>query len=424
MNRTDFRLHTLAALCFCLFMLLSCDDDDKNVKYMLPPATTVQMTAEQKAMVAKSNDFSFNLFREVYRQHQTESQKQKSMFFSPMGVTFMMGMLAEGSEGETQREILKTMCLDEATAREISRMCEVLIDDAPEADRQVTLEIANAIYTNKGFEPKKEYKECMDEYYDADVRSLDFSNAESLNAINNWAKDKTNGKIQKVIDRLSPDAVAYILNSIYFNAKWTNQFDREDTKTETFVTESGEARQTEMMNNNAIVACAANDVMSMVCLPYGSGTVWNMYVLLPNEGKTVDDVLGSLNTESWMNVCKGLKNMLLNLKMPKYSTDNIIDMKTALAAIGMTKAFSPNAEFGKITDSKNMYISSMAQRAQINVTEEGTEMVAITTGDLSSLGGGADIFGNGEFFANRPFVYIVAENNTGAIFFAGVYNGD
>ena len=424
MNRAYFRLHTLAALCFCLFMLLSCDDDDKNVKYMLPPATTVQMTAEQKAMVAKSNDFSFNLFREVYRQHQTESQKQKSMFFSPMGVTFMMGMLAEGAEGETQREILKTMCLDEATAREISQMCEVLIDDAPEADRQVTLEIANAIYTNKGFEPKKEYKECMDEYYDADIRSLDFSKTESINAINNWAKDKTNGKIQKIIDRLSPDAVAYILNSIYFNAKWTNQFDREDTKTETFMTEGGEARQTEMMNNNAIVACAANDVMSMVCLPYGSGTVWNMYVLLPNEGKTVDDVLNSLNTESWMNVCKGLKNMLLNLKMPKYSTDNIIDMKTALAAIGMTKAFSPNAEFGKITDSKNMYISNIGQRAQINVTEEGTEMVAVSTGDLSSLGGGADIFGNGEFFANRPFVYIVAENNTGAIFFAGVYNGD
>jgi hypothetical protein len=74
MNGTDFRLHTLAALCFCLFMLLSCDDDDKNVKYMLPPAATIQMTAEQKAMVAKSNDFSFNLFREVYRQHKTESQ--------------------------------------------------------------------------------------------------------------------------------------------------------------------------------------------------------------------------------------------------------------------------------------------------------------------------------------------------------------
>lgn len=424
MNRAYFRLHTLAALCFCLFMLLSCDDDDKNVKYMLPPAATIQMTAEQKAMVEKSNDFSFNLFREVYRQHQTESQGQKSMFFSPMGATFMMGMMAEGADGETQREILKTMCLDEATAREVSQMCEVLIDDVPEADRQVTLKIANAIYTNKDYNLKKEFKKCMDEYYDADVRSLDFSKAESLNAINNWAKDKTNGKIQKIIDRLSPDAVAYILNSIYFNAKWTNQFDREDTKTETFVTESGEAHQTEMMNNNAIVACAANDVMSMVCLPYGSGTVWNMYVLLPNEGKTVDDVLGSLNTESWMNVCKGLKNMLLNLKMPKYSTDNIIDMKTALAAIGMTKAFSPNAEFGKITDSKNMYISSMAQRAQINVTEEGTEMVAVSTGDLLSLGGGADIFGNGEFFANRPFVYIVAENNTGAIFFAGVYNGD
>ena len=424
MNRTYFRLHTLAALCFCLFMLLSCDDDDKNVKYMLPPAATIQMTAEQKAMVEKSNDFSFNLFREVYRQHQTESQGQKSMFFSPMGATFMMGMMAEGAEGETQREILKTMCLDKATAREVSQMCEVLIDDVPEADRQVTLKIANAIYTNKDYNLKKEFKKCMDEYYDADVRSLDFSKAESLNAINNWAKDKTNGKIQKIIDRLSPDAVAYILNSIYFNAKWTNQFDREDTKTETFMTEGGEARQTEMMNNNAIVACAANDVMSMVCLPYGSGTVWNMYVMLPNEGKTVDDVLGSLNTESWMNVCKGLKNMLLNLKMPKYSTDNIIDMKTALAAIGMTKAFSPNAEFGKITDSKNMYISSMAQRAQINVTEEGTEMVAVSTGDLLSLGGGADIFGNGEFFANRPFVYIVAENNTGAIFFAGVYNGD
>lgn len=424
MNRTDFRLYTLAALCFCLFMLLSCDDDDKNVKYMLPPAATVQMTAEQKAMVAKSNDFSFNLFREVYRQHQTESQGQKSMFFSPMGATFMMGMLAEGSEGETQREILKTMCLDEATAREISRMCEVLIDDAPEADRQVTLEIANAIYTNKGYEPKKEYKECMDEYYDADVRSLDFSNAESLNAINNWAKDETNGKIQKVIDRLSSDAVAYILNSIYFNAKWTNQFDREDTKTETFMTKNGEARQIEMMNNNAIVKCAANDVMSMVCLPYGSGTVWNMYVLLPNEGKTVDDVLGCLNTESWMNVCKGLKNMQLNLKMPKYSTLSSIELKAPLTALGMNKAFSPKAEFGKITSSKNIYFNSMAQHAQINVTEEGTEMVAVSTGDLSSLGGGADIFGTGEFFANRPFVYIVTENNTQAIFFAGVYNGN
>ena len=422
MNRINFRLHTLAALCFCLFMLLSCDDDDKNVKYMLPPAATIQMTAEQKAMVEKSNDFSFNLFREVYRQHQTESQGQKSMFFSPMGATFMMGMMAEGAEGETQREILKTMCLDEATAREVSQMCEVLIDDVPEADRQVTLKIANAIYTNKGYNLKKEFKECMDEYYDADIRSLDFSKTESLNAINNWAKDGTNGKIQKVIDRLSSDAVAYILSTIYFEAKWTNQFDSKNTKSEAFYTETGQTKEIPMMSNTALVVCGSDVHYDMLRLPYGSGTVWNMYVLMPKEGKTVNDVIASLDGPAWKETVLFGETKEVKIKLPRFTTTDRTELIAPLQALGTKKLFAwDEAELSKIC-STNMFISEAYQNASIEVNEEGAKMSAVTVsqGDLGDMGG----YSKDEFYANRPFVYIVAEKNTQAVFFAGVYKGD
>ena len=409
---------------FCGAMFISsCDNsDNEEVRYMLPPATTIQMTAEQKAMVLKSNDFSFNLFREVYRQRQAEGKGQKSMFFSPMGVTFMMGMLAEGAEGETQREILKTMCLDDATAREISQMCEVLIDDAPEADRQVTLEIANAIYTNKGYEPKKEYKECMDEYYDADVRSLDFSNAESLNAINNWAKDETNGKIQKVIDRLSSDAVAYILNTIYFEAKWTNQFDSKNTKSEAFYTETGQTKEIPMMSNTALAVCGSDVHYDMLRLPYGSGTVWNMYVLMPKEGQTVNDVIASLDGPAWKEAVLFGETKEVKIKLPRFTTTDRTDLIAPLQALGTKKLFAwDEAELSKIC-STNMFISEAYQNASIEVNEEGAKMSAVTVsqGDLGDMGG----YRKDEFYANRPFVYIVTENNTQAIFFAGVYNGD
>ena len=406
-------------------------DDGEMVIDMLPKTRSIVLTQEQRAFVGKNTDFSFNLFRAISQM----PEGKKSSIISPISVTYVLGMLNDGASGNTAKEITSVVGFGEGKTLAVNEFCRRLIDEAPETDPSVTLEIANIVignnYRHVDFEPQ--YKWDMQDYYRAEITNFDFSQkTETLAEVNGWCYDKTHGMIPEILNEteLKADALLLLMNAIYFKATWTDKFDPDDTRDKTFTTESGQTQSRPMMHRKAGAEYSENDVCTMLNLPYGSGDKWSMKVLLPREGKTVDDVINSLNAESWQALRHNSWYPVIDIEMPRFKTSFETDLKQPLSGMGAPTMFTPGvAEFPNICSNykKDIYVFLMKQKAAIEVDEEGTKASAVTVAGLvDSAGGpwGIEKPLNVDFHANRPFVYVIQEASSGVIFFLGTYRGE
>ena len=232
--------------------------------------------------------------------------------------------------------------------------------------------------------------------------------------------------IKKIIDKLSPAAQMVMMNAIYFKASWSGKFKKEDTTEEAFTSETGSCERVQMMHRLDGTEYASNDIYATIGLPYGAGEHFKMYVLLPNEGKAVSDVLSTLNENSWnMTLCQ-LQGELVNVMLPKFKTESDMSLNEVLSSLGATTMFTPQADFTGITAQiEQFFVSLIKQKAAIEVSEEGTEASAVTYTELDTEGeGGGDGVPVIQFRADHPFVYLIQEASSGAIFFIGTYHGD
>ena len=396
------------------------DPEDSMVVDMLPQTRAIQLTEEQREFAKKNNDFTFNLYRAV----NDAQQERKSIVTSPLSVTYVMGMLNDGAAGKTEEEITSVLGFGAGDKAAVNAYCQALIQQAPLADPSVTLQIANIVAADEDVVLEDTYKQNMSDYYEADVASLDFSEPASLDYLNGWCNDKTEGMIPKIIDELSPEAKLVLMNAICFKATWTEKFDEQDTKEETFTKADGTAATVPMMYRNALIQYGANDVFSSVCLPFGSGDKYRMYVLLPSEGKSVDDVVNVLTNDFWeKNRPSG--NAVVDLKLPRFKTNSDIRLNDLISQLGAPSMFdSEKADFAGISKNyKDLYVSLLKQKAAIEVSEEGTKASAVTVAMIDTTSGPMD-YEKATFHADRPFVYLIQEWDTRAVFFIGTYEGD
>ena len=406
-------------------------DDGEMVIDMLPKTRSIVLTQEQRAFVGKNTDFSFNLFRAISQM----PAGKKSSIISPISVTYVLGMLNDGAAGNTAEEISSVVGFGEGKTQAVNDFCKKLIDEAPKTDPSVTLEIANIVigndYRHVGFEPP--YVRDMQDYYRAEITNLDFSQkTETLAEVNGWCNDKTHGMIPEILkeSELNRDALLLLMNAIYFKATWTEKFDPVDTRDKTFTTADGKTQSLPMMHRKALAQYSENDVCTMLNLPYGSGDKWSMKVLLPREGKTVDDVIATLNAESWEALRFSGWNPVVDIEIPRFKTSFETDLIEPLSAMGAPTMFTPDlAEFPNICSNfkQDLYVGLMKQKAAIEVDEEGTKASAVTVAMEFESAIDPRISEkplNVDFHANRPFVYVIQEASSGVIFFLGTYRGE
>lgn len=396
---------------------------------MLPKTRAIELTQEQREFVNMNTDFSFNLFRTVSQM----PEGQKSSILSPICVTYVLGMLNDGAAGNTAKEITTVLGFGEGDALAVNEFCQKLINEAPDTDPSVTLEIANTVISNKhrNVTLESQYQKDMKNYYSAEVSSLDFSKkTDALKQINGWCNKKTHGMIPGILteSELNANALFLLMNAIYFKATWTDKFDSKDTQNKTFTTESGQQKSLPMMHRKAAAQYSENEVCQMLNLPYGSGDKWSMKVLLPKDGKTVDDVINSLNAESWQALRYDGWSPVVDIDIPRFTTSFETDLIKPLSAMGAPSMFKPYvAEFPNISSNfkEELYVGLMKQKAAIEVNEEGTKASAVTIVEMmDGAAGPVDQPMNVDFHANRPFVYVIQEASSGVIFFLGTYRGD
>jgi serpin B len=374
----------------------------------------IALTRAEQTLVNSNNDFAFNLFRQV--------TSQKSEIVSPISITYALGMLNNGAAGETQAEINKVLGFGVTGADGINAFCQKMLTEATKLDKLTKVMIANTIYMNKDYELKPDFISKAKTFYDATPETRDFHDGKTLGVINKWGSDHTEGMIPEVLtgDEFDPNAVSYLLNAIYFKGAWSEKFDKGNTKNELFHGYNGDT-QVPMMHQEHEFNYTETDDCQALRLPYGNNA-YSMTILLPKEGKTVSDVLPTLTAETWLQY-QWMGNAIVDVKLPSFESESNINLTTIMSALGMPKAFTPAAEFPDFCNVPTC-IDLMKQVAKIKLNEEGTEAAAITVIGMKYTSVAPSEPPHVKFLATRPFLYVISEQSTGAIFFIGQFMGD
>ena len=372
----------------------------------------------QHEMVNNNNSFAFSLYN--------KTMGMNSRVVSPLSVTYLMSMLANGADGETQQQILATLGwagegIQQPSLQDINDYSRMLIEKTARLDKAVTVEIANYVAVNKEFKLNSKFQKSVERDYKAGVESLNFTSPSTLKRINDWCNDRTHGMIPSIINELDPDAVSYLMNAIYFNGTWKDKFSKEETKQEIFRGYTRDIQYVDMMHRHGEYFYADGDGYSAVSIPYGNGA-FRMTVILPSEGSFLRDVMASMDGGKFQALQRSMEKCNVDLKIPRFTTEVDLPLNDIISALGAPLIFSPQADFSQFARG-DFYVSKMFQKAKIEVSEEGTKAAAVTAAIMMMSAMRPEKKRNVVFHADSPFAYIISENSTGSIYFMGQYTG-
>ena len=411
----------------------------------VPNPEDLLLTRSELDMVQQSNDFAFNLFREVTAEYgfvsprgcippddYDEKVARSNNILSPISIIYALGMLNNGATGETQQQINKVLGFADTGAEGINAFCRKMLSRAVCLDPDTKLNIANNIYFNssKGLTLNPVFLQLAKENYEAEPDIRDFHDGLTMDVINQWCSDHTEKMIEKVLDEdsFNPSIVSYLLNAIYFKGNWETKFEEENTVEEPFgepvdFGQYGDLRpKVPMMHQTGSYLYWENDLCQAVMLPYGNES-FVINILLPREGKRICNVLETLTASSWTEqyVWRG-ESAIVDLKLPRFEADTDLNLKGIMSRLGMPKAFTVAAEFPNFCDTET-YIDMMKQVAKIKVNESGTEAAAVTIIGMAESAGPEPAPRHVTFHATRPFLYVIRDVTSGAILFIGQYTG-
>lgn len=414
-------------MCAALLLQTSCssDSEQKDDEYEKQEIVSevvvnktpggIVFTDTQRQMAADNCDFSFRLMREVSK------KEQGNIVISPLSVAYILGMLNDGANGTTSEEMMKVLGFSTYDTKAVNEFFGNLMTNAPLVDENVELDIANMLIANSslGADFAGQYSADMKGYYQAAVESMDFRQTDALlSHVNGWCNEKTQGMIPVILNQeeLNSSIVAMLLNSAFFKAQWLSPFEKECTTLKNFTTEDGTIEKLPMMETVGVFDYAGDEDVQAIRLSYKGGH-YSMVLMMPTDPSvTLDQLLGTMTSTSWRQLLGKMKLSNCHLQMPRFETATEVNLAEPLQTMGMKAAFNiGQADFTRMFKSRSdsFFVSLLKQKAKIQVDEYGTVAAAVTVTYMTTGMPGTD------FNANRPFIYVITEKDSQAIFFIG-----
>lgn len=368
------------------------------------------------AMTSKLADantrFGFKLFSAI-----TKNDPNKNVFVSPSSVAIALAMVYNGANGKTQQEMSRVLEIQGMSLQELNRANADLKALLQNPDPQVQLAIANSLWTQRGVSFKPDFIQRNEKFYQAKVTELDFANPQAVPTINQWVSQNTRGKIEAIVDRLSPSQLMVLINAIYFKGSWTRPFDTKQTTTEPFYLTSEAAKKHPMMTQRGEYYYYENNLFQAVQLPYGKTRKVNMVVLLPKQSVGLPKLQQNLTPENWMQWLNQLQRRQGSIKLPRFKVEYETELTGVLSRLGMIEAFGDRADFSGLSP-VSAQIDEVKHKTFVEVNEEGTEAAAVTSIGIraTSVQPAQAPF---NMIVNRPFFCAIVDDQTGSLLFMG-----
>ncbi len=387
------------------------------------------MTAQDWANA--NNEFGFNMLRRT----------TKSTVISPYSAERALGMVYDGACGDTAQEMRKALSLSDApnlskagAEIENAMLANVAADDANEpaegtmaGPHMPSIYIDNRIWLETTYELKSDYVESVGSSYRAKPTQINFSGDPdgSRKTINDDVAKTTRDKIQDLIKpgMITPLTRLVLTNAVYFKAQWKEKFEEARTAKEKFYGTAGE-QDVDMMSHNKKHNVYQDENVTVLEMPfYGD---YSLIVMLPNTKDTQDGAQALATFESTVNAVEFSKYLsqmnikMVDLKMPKFRIEYDASLTDMLKDLGMNTAFTGEANFSRMTDKNDLYISNVVQKAFIDVNENGTEAAAATAVLMKTRAMLREPeFEKIKITVDHPFLYALVENSNHTALFLG-----
>jgi serpin B len=361
-------------------------------------------------VIETNNDFGLELFRSVLL-----DAENPNIMISPASVSIALGMAYNGAESTTMDAFEEVLNYEGISRKEVNEITKELINVLVTNVKGNLLEIANSMWYDEGFPVEQDFINLNSNYYDAEVREIDFRHASAVKTINDWVSEQTHGKIDEIIEAIDPEMMMILINAIYFNCVWEVEFDPKDTDKAPFYTEGGSLfAQVDMMRLESTFKVSSSEDFSAVELPYKNGK-FSMFLFLPSEGSSVEKLVAELDSETWKGWLEEFyESKDFTVHMPKFKFEFERSLAGDLKSMGLEVAFTENADFSGISPVP-LLIGDVIHKTYIDVNEEGTEAAAVTAVvfELTSAGPMNSIR------LDRPFLFAITENSSQSILFMG-----
>lgn len=413
------RRYVLAAASVVLLGVIGCSQVNGNSSAIAQPSLSQTDSPLQKKTVMPdtkfvdaNNKFGFKLFSVISQQN----TPAKNIFVSPVSISTALAIAYNGASGSTQQAMAKTLELQGISLPELNSNYAAFNKLLTNPDANVQLNMANSLWVNQDISLHPDFLQRTRDFYQAKVANIDFQNVTSVNTINDWVKDNTGGKINKIVTQIEPNQVLFLINAIYFQGKWSQEFAKSQTTTQPFYTVSGQQKPHPMMSQTGDYRYYENDQFQAVSLPYGQDGRVSLYVFLPKQKSNLQAFQQNLSAENWEKWLSQFSKREGSIKLPRFQTDYEITLNDALKKLGMAEAFTNKANFSGI--GQNLAISQVKHKAFVEVNEEGTEASAATSIGIvaTSARQPQTPF---KMIVDRPFFCAIRDNQTKSILFMG-----
>lgn len=354
--------------------------------------------------------------------------KDENYMFSPLSIKMAFALAANGAEGETKKEILDVLDIEDLD--EFNIFAKGIIKKYSVID-MLKLDIANSVWINNSKTDDdfdEDFKNTAEEFYNAETGTV--TNANAVDTVNGWVKEKTNGKIDSIID--NPDFWAMIVNAIYFKGAWESEFYKGANCEDLFTNGDGTQTKTTFMRNCDHYGYWEKDGVKIIELPFETDVVkfddegWlksresypnldtSMYILVSDRAINAEDTINNALKDKGF-----LPNTYIDFYMPKFKIEYSASIKDMLMSLGMEKAFDEKAlGFSKVLEHEPLFVTDALHKTYISVDEKGSEAAAVTAIGMVGAGLPPEPI---EFKVDKPFYFAIRDNVSGEILFMGRY---
>ena len=351
------------------------------------------------------------------------SHNNDNALWSPINAYIGLSMLAEITDGDSRKEILDLFGVSdiETLRSQVSAVWESVYED----DGNEICTLANSLWLEDGLDYNQDAMNNLAYHYYASVYQTDLGSDSANKAIGNWLNKNTGGMLKDRTDKidLSPDTILALYSTLFYQAKWSDEFNSKNNTNDIFHGVNGDANVTYMNKKLCQMNYYWHDDYSAVALSLKNGST--MWFILPDEGKTTADVLNGgaygemissgSGEEGWQNK----KYMKVNLSVPKFDVSSTVNLKDGLGRMGVTKVFDmESSDFTSITSDTPVYISAVNQSARVEIDEKGVK--AATYIEIPGAGSAMPPEEIIDFVLDRPFLFVITKGNLPL--FTGVVN--
>ena len=339
--------------------------------------------------------FQATLFNKINKEKEGEN-----LIISPLSIYQALSLAANGAKGKTLSEMLDT--LENESLEELNKINLEIISIINQFS---TIDIANAVMTR--FTPLENYTKILQQYL-APIEPL-----KNVEQVNNWCSNKTHGKIDKILDKLDPNALMVILNAVYFKGVWVSKFKKYSTRQLPFYNLGTEEINIDTIDQIEHFSYYGDKNVQAIQLPFNKDYM-SAIIILPAKGTDINKYINSLSLSNneYNRIIEGLKYSKVHVQLPKFELKFEQNLNEILKGLGMYEAFDENlAEFTGMREKGELYINRVIHKTYLKVFEDGCEAAAVTAIEINQRGSAMPreeiIY---EMKVNRPFLFLLKNN--------------